>query len=84
MSEGVDGKVWVPTGPGERHEPVVGPGVPVWSVIGYLKLFNWDVDRVVDEFERVVTYEDVKAAWEYYELHKEEVDTKLRLNEVML
>ena len=68
-------------GSGERHEAVVGPGVPVWSVVGYLKLFDWNIAKVMDEFGGVLTREDVEAAWSYYKEHGDEIDLKLRLNE---
>jgi len=38
--------VYIPEGAGKRHEPMVGPGVSVWAIIGYLQLYDWDVSRV--------------------------------------
>jgi len=69
-------------GPGERGEPVVArSGVPVWTIAGYLKLFGWDTDKVVEEFDGVLTRDEVGAAREYYKEHDKEIDQKLLVNQ---
>lgn len=73
--------VYIPQEPGKRHEPMVGPGVSVWAVIGYSRLFDWDLTRVTENWKGYLTEDDVRAAWEYYERHPEEIDRKLRANE---
>jgi len=72
--------VYIPEGAGKRHEPMVGPGVSVWAIIGYLQLYDWDVSRVQQAYDPDLTEEDVRAAWDYYKRHPAEIDAKLEAN----
>jgi uncharacterized protein (DUF433 family) len=74
--------VYVPDGPNNRHEPMVGPGVSVWAIVGYLKFYDWDVSRIQQAYDPYLTEDDVRAAWDYYKRHTVEIDEKLRRNEM--
>lgn len=72
--------VWIPEDPMKRREPLVGPGVPVWSIVGYLKENGGNVAEVVRGYAGVLTEDDVRAAWDYYEKDPAWIDEKLRAN----
>lgn len=72
--------VYIPQEPGKRHEPMVGPGVSVWAVISYLKAYDWDVNEVLNEFQDVLSREDILAAQEYYRSHIDEIEAVLAAN----
>ena len=75
------GRIWAP---GEYGNPIhpsifdmrVGSGQRVWSIIGYLETYGWDIDAVTKLFEGL-TREDVLAAIEFYNQHKKDIDERL-------
>lgn len=75
-----DQRIYVPKEPGKRHEPLVGPGIPIWSVVGTLLLYNWDLIRTLKAWEPDLSLEDVEAVKRYYHEHKGEMDARLQDN----
>lgn len=53
-------------------------GVSVWSLIGYLRAFNGDVERTREAF--ALTPEEMDAALAYYHQNEKYIDARLLLN----
>ena len=53
-------------------------GVSVWSLIGYLRAFEGDLEQTRDAFE--ISPEELEAALAYYRRHKQYIDARLLLN----
>lgn len=53
-------------------------GVPVWALIGYLRLAGGDVNRVAADYD--LPHGAVEAALAYYRRHRDAIDARLRLN----
>lgn len=53
-------------------------GVPVWSIIGYLRMMDGDTTRVARAFR--VPVEAIEAALAYYQRHEEAIDARLLIN----
>jgi uncharacterized protein (DUF433 family) len=53
-------------------------GVPVWALIGQLRVLDGDVDQVARDYE--LPREAVEAALAYYRRNKEYIDARLLLN----
>jgi len=56
---------------------LVGSGVDVWAIIGYLRGF--DIDETAAAYE--VPREAVEAALAYYDRHRKVIDARLTLND---
>jgi uncharacterized protein (DUF433 family) len=81
MVAGRKNGVWIPKDPMKRREPLVGPGVPVWSIVGYLKENGGDIAEVVRGYAGVLSEDDVRAAWDYYKRDPGWIDEKLLANQ---
>ncbi len=68
-----------PHRPGRDEARLIGYGVPVWALVGYLKTVSGDVRRVALDYD--LPYEVVRAALLYYERHKDLIDARLEANE---
>lgn len=64
---------------GGRADARLNVGVPVWSLVGYLRVFNGDVDQVAAAFE--IPREAVEAALAYYRRNKNYIDARFLLNQ---
>ena len=53
-------------------------GVSVWSLIGYLRAFDGDVDQARGAF--ALSAEEMEVALAYYQGHKKYIDARLLLN----
>ena len=53
-------------------------GVPVWALIGQLRVLDGDVDQLARDYE--LPREAVDAALAYYRRNKEYIDARLLLN----
>ena len=53
-------------------------GVPVWALVGYLRVVDNDVDRVAEDYE--LPREAVEAALAYYRRNQPYIDARLLLN----
>ncbi len=53
-------------------------GVPVWALVGYLRVVDNDVDRVAEDYE--LPREAVEAALAYYRRNQAYIDARLLLN----
>ncbi len=53
-------------------------GVPVWALIGHLRVVDEDVDRVAEDYE--LPREAVEAALAYYRRNQPYIDARLLLN----
>jgi uncharacterized protein (DUF433 family) len=54
--------------------------IPVWSVI-HARQLGASAGELLNYFVTPLTSADVQAALDYYEAHREEIDTEIRLNE---
>jgi uncharacterized protein (DUF433 family) len=65
--------------PGGRADArLCGSGVPVWALVGHLRVVDDDVDRVAADYK--LPREAVEAALAYYRRHKDLIDARLLLN----
>lgn len=53
-------------------------GVPVWSLVGYLRVYDGDAEQVRQAFE--LGADEMAAALAYYQRHQQYVDAFLLLN----
>ncbi len=53
-------------------------GVSVWSLIGYLRAFEGDLERTRDAFE--LSAEELEATLAYYRRNQPSIDARLLLN----
>ena len=53
-------------------------GVPIWAIIGYLRVVGNDVNQVALDYD--VSVDAVRAALAHYARHRELIDAKLALN----
>src|SRR5215208_1430025 len=72
-----------PHRPGTSRARLLEPGVPVWSIVGYLRALEPDfsarsIDAAAVAFNIPVT--DVTAAIAYYLQHREAIDALLALH----
>ncbi|MDQ2741136.1 MAG: DUF433 domain-containing protein [Chloroflexota bacterium] len=67
-----------PNKPGIAEARIVGYGVHVWALIGYLEAVHGDIDRTAEDYE--LPRETVEAACAYYRRHKEVIDARLAAN----
>lgn len=57
---------------------LVGSAVPVWAIIGYLPVVNWDAERAAKDYQ--VPVEAVDAALAYYRRHQVLIDNRVAEN----
>ena len=67
-----------PHRPGVEDAILVGYGVSVWALIGYLSLVEHDIARVAADYE--IPQEAVEAALAYSQEHKAAIDARLAAN----
>jgi uncharacterized protein (DUF433 family) len=67
-----------PHRPGIAEARVVGYGVSVWALVGYLEAVHGDVARVANDYR--LPREAVEAALAYYRRHKNLIDARLEAN----
>ena len=82
-SEGIAGRVVTyvepnPHRPGAANAWLVGYGVPVWALVGYLDVVNGDIRRIAKDYD--VPLEAVEAAMLYYGQHKTAIDERIAAN----
>jgi uncharacterized protein (DUF433 family) len=53
-------------------------GVPVWALVGYVRIMNGDVAQTAEDYD--VPIEAVAAALAYYRRYKMEIDARLASN----
>lgn len=53
-------------------------GVPVWAIIGHLRVVGGDAARVLEDYE--ITQDELDAALAYYRRHRAAIDARLKLN----
>ncbi len=53
-------------------------GVPVWALVGQLRVLDGDVDQLARDYE--LPSEAVQAALAYYRCNREYIDARLLLN----
>jgi uncharacterized protein (DUF433 family) len=58
---------------------ITGTRIPVWVLVNYCRLGGSETD-LLGAYPSL-TLEDLKAAWDYAESHKDEVDQSIRDNE---
>lgn len=69
-----------PSRPGVTGARLAGSAVPVWAIIGYLKVAEWSVPKAAVAFD--VSNDAVLAAIAFYTLHPQVIDAKLEANEL--
>lgn len=57
---------------------IAGYGVPVWALIGYLRVVDGDMARVAGDYD--VPEDAMRAALLYYARHQVEIDGHLAAN----
>ena len=67
-----------PHRPGVEDAILVGYGVSVWALIGYLSMVENDIARVAADYE--LPLEAVEAALGYYQEHQSAIDARLAAN----
>ena len=67
-----------PHRPGAANAWLVGYGVPVWALVGYLDVVNGDIRRIARDYD--VPVEAVEAAMLYYQQHKTAIDERIAAN----
>jgi uncharacterized protein (DUF433 family) len=67
-----------PHRPGAANAWLVGYGVPVWALVGYLDVVKGDIRRVAKDYD--VPVEAVEAAMLYYAQHKTAIDERIAAN----
>ncbi|HET8629072.1 MAG TPA: hypothetical protein VFL91_16745 [Thermomicrobiales bacterium] len=72
---------WVernPHRPGIAEARVVGYGVPVWALAGYLLMVEGDAERVAGDYD--LPRDAVAAALAYYRRHQAVIDARIAAN----
>lgn len=69
-----------PTKPGSADARLIGYGVPVWALIGYLPAVGGQARKVAADYDLPV--EAVEAALAYYEQHRAVIDARIAANRV--
>ncbi|MFO0806083.1 MAG: DUF433 domain-containing protein [Gemmataceae bacterium] len=54
--------------------------IPVWSLV-QLRNFKLKDEEIMSYFSSPLTKSDLKAAWAYYEEHREEIDEAIAQND---
>lgn len=67
-----------PNRPGPADVRIVGYGVSVWAIIGYLEAVNGDLGKAAEDYG--LPREAVEAAVAYYNQNKAIVDARLAAN----
>ncbi len=67
-----------PRYPGPNEARIIGYGVSVWALVGYLRTADGDVERVAADYDLPV--EAVEAALAYYRRHKAAIDAQITSN----
>ncbi len=70
-----------PHRPGLDEARLVGYGVAVWALIGYLTGAAGDRERVAEDYD--IPVEAVEAAIAYYESHRVVIDARRAANRVV-
>jgi len=52
-----------------------GTRITVLLLVGW-KIYGWSDDQIIDQYPHL-TKEDLTAAWDYYESHKQEIDQEI-------
>lgn len=68
-----------PDHPGPAEARLIGYGVPIWALVGYLNAVNGDVRRVALDYD--LPQEAVLAALLYYQEYKALIDARIAANE---
>jgi uncharacterized protein (DUF433 family) len=63
---------------GGRADARTCDGVPVWALIGHLRLVDGDIDKTATAYE--LPREEVQAALAYYRRNKKYIDARILLN----
>jgi uncharacterized protein (DUF433 family) len=69
-----------PSRPGVVGARLVESAIPVWAIIGYLKVAEWSVPAAARAYD--VSQDAVRAAVAYYALHPQAIDAKLEAIEL--
>ena len=56
---------------------VRGYGVPIWALIGYLRVVDGNIEQVATDYD--LPRDAVEAAIAYYNRHRQAIDAKLTL-----
>jgi uncharacterized protein (DUF433 family) len=67
-----------PTGLGPHDARLAEYGVSVWSLVAYSRVVGGDIARVADDY--ALPLEAVRAAFDYYEVHRLLIDAQIALN----
>lgn len=70
-----------PHRPGLDEARLIGYGVAVWALVGYLSGASGDVQRVADDYD--IPVEAVEAAIAYYHEHQIVIDARRAANRVI-
>lgn len=68
-----------PTKAGADQVVVVGHGVSVWALVGYIRGTNASVRQVAADYDLPI--EAVEAAMAYYRRHKTLIDSRLAIDD---
>ncbi len=67
-----------PHRPGPEEARIVGYGVAVWALVGYLQAVDGDLDQVARDYG--LPREAVEAALAYYREFKDPIDARIAAN----
>jgi len=67
-----------PHRPGLDEARLVGWGVAVWALVGYLTAVGGDIAQVAEDYD--LPREAVEAALAYYRRHKDLIDARIAAN----
>ena len=67
-----------PNRPSLDEARLVGSGVNVWAIVGYLRVTNGDVQQTAHDYD--VPEEAVEAALAYYRRHRSRIDARIAAN----
>ena len=67
-----------PRKPWEAEARILGTGIPVWALIGYLPAVDDDYEQVAHDYG--LPLEAVRAAVAYYHTHRAAIDARLAAN----
>jgi uncharacterized protein (DUF433 family) len=69
-----------PAKPGPADARLIGYGVPVWALIGYLPAVGRRAQSVAADYD--LPLEAVEAALAYYKQHQSAIDARLAANRI--
>ncbi len=67
-----------PSRPGKYDARLKTYGVPVWALIGDLRMLGWDIEQTAQAYD--IPKEAVEAARAYYEKYTDLIDARIDAN----